>query len=126
MMVRAGAIAAGAVPIAVPLTGRRTAEVILLSVGVAAELLFALGVLLARDTFDRLHFSAAAGVAGQIPICAAVVVGAGLSATGVKALLIAGVLLVMNPILTHATARAARTRRFGEVRARPSEQVERS
>ena len=37
---------------------------------------------------------------------AAIVVQEGLSQAGIKALLIAGLLLVANPVLTHATGRA--------------------
>ena len=47
-------------------------------------------------------------------LAAAIVVNEGFSSAGVKAILVALALLVTNPVLTHATARAARIRQFGE------------
>jgi multisubunit Na+/H+ antiporter MnhG subunit len=44
-----------------------------------------------------------------------------LSQIGVKAILIAAALLVVSPVLVHATARAARLRERGELQARPHE-----
>jgi len=46
------------------------------------------------------------------------------SAAGIKALLVALVLLATNPVLTHATARAARVRALGEWTVQEGEQVE--
>lgn len=77
----------------------------LVGAGVAAQLLAALGVLLMRDALDRLHYVSASTL-GVGCICAAVLVAAGPSIIGLKAILTAAFLLVSGPVLTHATARA--------------------
>ena len=93
----------------------------LLALGVAVTWLSCLGVLLMRDPYDRLHYTAPASALAPVPIAAAVVVTEGLSAAGIKALLIALVLVGTNPVLGHATARAARIRQFGEWRVQEDE-----
>ena len=86
----------------------------LLALGVAVTWLSCLGVLLMRDPYDRLHYTAPASALAPVLIAAAVVVTEGLSAAGIKALLIALVLVGTNPVLGHATARAARIREHGQ------------
>ena len=98
---------------------------VLLVLGVGVELVCCLGVLVMRGVYDRLHYTGPASV-GVILIAAAVVVSEGLSQQlGVKAILIAAVLLVVSPILVHVTGRAARLRERGELQAQPHE-VEKS
>ena len=86
----------------------------LLALGVAVTWLSCLGVLLMGDPYDRLHYTAPASALAPVLIAAAVVVEEGLSAPGIKALLIAFVLVGTNPVLGHATARAARIREHGQ------------
>jgi multicomponent Na+:H+ antiporter subunit G len=78
---------------------------VLVGVGVGAQVLVCLGVLLMRDALDRLHY-ASASTLGVACVCAAVVVAAGPSVIALKALLTAGFLAVSAPVLVHATARA--------------------
>jgi len=78
---------------------------VLVGAGVGAQVLVCLGVLLMRDALDRLHY-ASASTLGVACICAGVIVAAGPSIIGLKAILIAGFLAVSGPVLTHATARA--------------------
>ena len=94
----------------------------LLVVGVGVTLFSCLGVLAMRDVYDRLHYTAPATAVAPVAIAAAVILEERLSAAGVKALLVALVLLVTNPVLSHATARAARIRKFGEWTVREVEQ----
>ena len=86
----------------------------LLIAGVAIELLCCLGVLVMRDPYARLHYTAPAGV-GALLIAIAVVVRQGFSLIGNKALLLALFVLVSAPVLSHVTARAARIRELGDV-----------
>jgi multicomponent Na+:H+ antiporter subunit G len=86
----------------------------LLALGVAVTWLSCLGVLVMRDPYDRLHYTAPASALAPVLIAAAVVVEEGLSAAGIKALLVALVLVGTNPVLGHATARAARIREYGQ------------
>src|SRR3954454_7068710 len=81
---------------------------VLLAIGVAAQLLGVLGVLVAADVYDRLHFTGPASILGPSALALAVVVDEGpLSQAGLKSILVALVLLTLSPVLVHATARAA-------------------
>ena len=100
---------------------RDLAVTALLVLAVAVTLVSCAGVLLMRDPYDRLHYTAPAAVIPPVAIAAAVVLEERLSAAGIKALLIALVLIVTNPVLGHATARAARIRAFGEWTIREDE-----
>jgi multisubunit Na+/H+ antiporter MnhG subunit len=95
----------------------------LLALGAASELVACAGVLLARDTYDRLHFLAAATF-GALPVIAAVLVREGPSLIGVKALLVGAVLLVGGPLLSHAASRAMRIAEHGDWRLQPGERAD--
>ena len=97
---------------------------VFLILGVGVELVCCIGVLAMRGVYDRLHYTGPASF-GAVLIAAAIVVREGLlSQIGVKAILIAAVLLVVSPVLVHATARAARLRERGELQAQPHEMEE--
>ena len=85
----------------------------LLAAGVGIQLLSCLGLLVARTTFDRLHLVAPATVLGAPLVCAAVLVNESFSQGGIKAIIVAVVLVLANPVLVHVTARAARVRERG-------------
>jgi multicomponent Na+:H+ antiporter subunit G len=106
------------------LSPRELAVVVLLAFGVGVTLLSCLGVLVMRDPYDRLHYTGPAAVLAPVAIAAAVVLEERLSAAGIKALLVALALVATNPVLGHATARAARIRQFGEWRVREEERNE--
>jgi multicomponent Na+:H+ antiporter subunit G len=86
---------------------------VLLGVAVAAVLLTSCGVLLSRNVYQRLHYLAPASTIGVVCVAAAILIHDGFSQSGVKAVIAASILFVMNPILTHATARAARVNERG-------------
>lgn len=90
---------------------REAFEVGLLVIGVAGFAVNALGLVAARDAYDQIHYLAPGSLLGCAAIPAAIVVQEGFTQAGVKAILIALVLLLANPVLSHATARAARVRR---------------
>lgn len=93
----------------------------LVAAGVVAELLCCLGLVVMRDVFDRIHFAMAATTVPPFLIAAAVLVEEDWTQPGINALLIAAVLFLVNPVVAHATARAARIRRFGRVEATEAE-----
>jgi multicomponent Na+:H+ antiporter subunit G len=96
---------------------------VFLWIGVALNLIACLGVLVMRDTLERLHYTAPA-LLGAICIAVAVVIKDSFSLTGDKAILIALFLIVASPIVTHATARAARIDQRGDWRLSEAENVE--
>ena len=102
---------------------------VLLAIGVAAELVCVAGLLRMRTPYDRLHYSAAATTLG--PGCIAVAIAmretvspAGaieLTSGGIEALCAGLLLFLLNPVLTHATARAARLAELGSFEPRAGE-----
>jgi multisubunit Na+/H+ antiporter MnhG subunit len=86
---------------------------VLLTVGVLSVLLSAAGVVAAKTGWDKLHYTGPATVVAPVAITAAVLVEEPLSSAGIKAVLVAVVLLLTGPVLVHATARAARVREYG-------------
>ena len=83
----------------------------LLAIGILGFVITAIGLIVCDDLYEQIHFLAPASLLGAIAIPAAVVVNDGFSQMGTKAILIAGLLFISNPILSHATARAGRVRR---------------
>jgi multicomponent Na+:H+ antiporter subunit G len=94
---------------------------VLLAVAVLAVLISCLGMLVMHDALDQLHFTAPAATIAPIAVAAAVLVEEPLSSAGVKAVLVAIVLVVTTPVLSHATARAARIREHGRWKVLPHE-----
>jgi len=85
--------------------------VVFLVFGVAVELACCVGVLVMRDAHDKLHYIGPAAILGPIAIAVAIVLRESLSQAGVKAIITAVLLIVANPVLTHATGRALYIRR---------------
>lgn len=83
----------------------------LLAIGLLSFALTTLGVCWYRNLYDQIHFLAPGTLIGAVAIPAAVIVHGGFTQAGTKALLIAILLVIANPVLSHATARAARVRR---------------
>jgi multisubunit Na+/H+ antiporter MnhG subunit len=94
---------------------------IVLFVGVASEVLCALGVLVMRGPFNKLHYAAAGTTVGAFCIGAAIVARETLhpkgvlelSSGGLQALAAVAFLFLLNPALTILTARAARRLEHG-------------
>jgi multicomponent Na+:H+ antiporter subunit G len=84
---------------------------VLLIAGIAIELICCLGVVIARDTPERLHYVAPAAVLGAPLIGGAILAHESFSQSGMKALLVGCILLAVAPVLTHATGRAEHNRR---------------
>jgi len=81
---------------------------ILLTLAVCGELGCVAGVLLARGPLARLHYAAAGGIVGPLPVALAVLVEESFTQPAINALLIAGIMLVLGPLLAVETARAIR------------------
>lgn len=96
---------------------------ILLAIGVLGFAFTSLGLLITHDAFDQIHYLAPGSLIGSVAIPAAVIVHGGFSQAGAKAILIAVLLLVTNPVLSHAIGRAARIRRKQQLEPKPEEQI---
>jgi multisubunit Na+/H+ antiporter MnhG subunit len=97
----------------------------LVGLGTVVQVLSVLGLLLARNPYDRLHFTGPASTIAPVAFALAVIVDEGpVTQAGVKSVLIALTLVVLNGVLVHATARAARIREHGAWRLLPEEREE--
>jgi multicomponent Na+:H+ antiporter subunit G len=103
------------------MTGRDIAVAVLLGFGIAGFALTSMGLVLSDDVYEQIHYLAPGSLIGAVAIPAAVVVQEGLSQAGAKAILIALLLFLSNPVLSHATARAARIRRKRQLTPRADE-----
>jgi multisubunit Na+/H+ antiporter MnhG subunit len=92
-------------------SAREIAVHVLVWTAVATELVCCIGIVAARDVFARLHYSAAAGTLGPIVVAVAIAVEEGVRSIPASAALVVAVLLLLgSPVVTIATARAARAR----------------
>jgi multisubunit Na+/H+ antiporter MnhG subunit len=69
------------------------------------------GMAVLDDPLDRMHLTTPAAMLGSTGICASIVVRDGLSASGLAAIGVAVILIVVNPLAGHAVARAIAIRR---------------
>jgi multisubunit Na+/H+ antiporter MnhG subunit len=81
---------------------------VLLALGVATELACVAGVVVMRNTYDRLHYVAAGTTVPAFFILAAVLCREHFQGGGLQAIAAIGLTFAMFPILLTATARAAR------------------
>ena len=91
----------------------------LLTFGVAVELACCVGVLVMEDALDKLHYIGPAAIFGPLAIAFAIVIREALSQAGIKSLLTAGLLVIVNPVLTHAIGRALYIRRRDHLEPEP-------
>jgi multicomponent Na+:H+ antiporter subunit G len=82
--------------------------IVLVTVGVAFSLSGAVGVLRMPDVYTRIQCSSKTITMGALPALIALVVGEGVvSSYAARALIVAFLLLVVNPASSHALSRAA-------------------
>jgi multicomponent Na+:H+ antiporter subunit G len=87
---------------------REVIVAVLVMIGVAFSLSGAVGVVRLPDLYSRIQASSKTITMGAVPALLAVAVGKGFfSQYGVRALLVAVLLLTVNPAASHALARAA-------------------
>ncbi|MBP0458763.1 monovalent cation/H(+) antiporter subunit G [Streptomyces montanisoli] len=94
----------------------RVAADVTLAAGVLAQLVCCLGVVWMRDVFDRLHFAGAGTTVGPVLIGVSVALTGFSSPSGtVQSLVALAFLVLLGPVLTHATGRAARNLLHGDL-----------
>jgi len=87
---------------------REAVVIVLAVIGLGFSLSGALGILRMPDVYSRIQCSSKTITMGALPVLIALVVGTGpVSSYGSRALLVAVLLLVVNPASSHALARAA-------------------
>lgn len=84
--------------------------VALLTLGVAIQLLCSIGVFFMRDAYAKLHYLGPASTVSIFLIAVAVIVQNGFTQSSVKVVMLALIILISSPVISHATARAAKVR----------------
>ncbi len=107
------------------MSGKQVLIAVLLGGAALVQLLCVLGVWLMPHVYDRLHFLTPATSVAPWLVAGAIWTREAMAHQGIMALLVAVFMLVFQPVITHATIRAARTRDLGDWRARPNETVHR-
>lgn len=83
---------------------------VLVAVAVTLSLLSAVGAMVMRDAYQRLHYLAPPSSVAPFLLTVALFVGEPDRQAGFKMLLVLVLLNAVNGVVTHATARAARIR----------------
>jgi multicomponent Na+:H+ antiporter subunit G len=111
--------------LATSVVSKQVLVIVLLAAVVLINAICVLGLLFMPNLMDRLHFLTPATSVAAPLMAGAIVTTEALDHQGVIAVLVAAFLLVLSPVISHATARAARIRDLGDWRARPGEKVHR-
>jgi multicomponent Na+:H+ antiporter subunit G len=82
------------------------AAIVLLSFAAGICLLSCFGMTAMKGFYDRLHYLAPPATLAMAAVAGAILVEEGLSPSSLKVLLILLVMIISNPVLTHAAARA--------------------
>lgn len=97
---------------------------VLLGLVVLSCWLGVIGMVRMREPMQALHYLTLPATVGVAALTVAVFVDTGLSSISFKTLLIAFILLAINSVVTHATARAFRTRELGHWEPRDGDPIE--
>ncbi len=100
------------------------ATAVLLVLVCATAVFSAVGVLLGRDYYERIHYMTPVATLGIWALAAAILVNESLSQAGIKAILIAIFVSFGNAVQGHFTARAGRVQDEGGLELRPEERQE--
>lgn len=103
----------------------RVVETILLGLVVLSCWIGTVGMCRMREPMQSLHYVSLPACLGSVLLAAAVFLRTGNSEASWKTVIICCVLLAINSVVTHATARAFRTRELGHWQPQPEDGVER-
>ena len=106
------------------MSGPDIAVAVLLGICAVTALICCLAVVVLPDYFERLHFMSTVTTISSGALLVAVVVKEGWGQATIKTILTFLVLLLINAVLTHATARARRVRERGHWEPDPEEHIE--
>ena len=105
-------------------TAKMICEAVLLGAVVLSCWIGVIGMLRMREPMQAMHYLSLPACLGSVLLTVAVFLETGNSNTAWKTLLICLLLLAANSVVTHATARAFRTRQLGHWEPRPGDPVE--
>lgn len=105
------------------MSGLEITSGVFLWIGVAIAAISSITLVFSTELFDRLHYMAPVANVAAVAIFVAVLLQEGWGQGSMKMLLICAVLIIMNAVLAHATARAARVREFGTWTPQTDEQI---
>lgn len=91
---------------------------LLLGLAVLIVLVSSVGILIMRDTYQKLHYVTPVAVVAPVVVAVAILVQSGFTENSVMTWLALAFMLGGGPFLTHATIRAARIRAEGDWRGR--------
>ncbi|AHE67233.1 cation:proton antiporter [Legionella oakridgensis] len=83
---------------------------VLLFLGIAIECLSCIGLFIMPTAYARLHYLSPATSLGALLIGVAILLKEGFNQQGIKTIVVILLLILMGPILTHATARTIHIR----------------
>jgi multisubunit Na+/H+ antiporter MnhG subunit len=92
---------------------------VLLALAVATVAASAIGLLVVRDAYARVHYVTPAAVVAPVLVALAVFVTEGLDANTGETVVALVFMVIAAPFLSHATMRAIRVRAEGDWRGRP-------
>jgi len=99
------------------------AVAVLLGIAVLTTMISCWALVLFRDKFQRMHYLSVVTTVSTFSLLLAVVVKEGWGQATLKTILVFFVLLLVNAVVTHATARAARVRQYGNWVPTPEEHI---
>ena len=79
----------------------------------ASFLLTSVGMVLLRDVYQRIQYTYPAATVGLVAVVVAIVIHKSISQAGIKTMVAGLIVFWTSPVISHATARAARVREFG-------------
>jgi monovalent cation/proton antiporter MnhG/PhaG subunit len=105
------------------MSARELCVMVLLAISAITAIPCCLAVLVVKDVFDRMHYLAPVTTIAMPALLGAVAAQEGWGQATFKTILILFVFLLVNAVLSHATARAARVRDYGDWLPGPKKHV---
>jgi monovalent cation/proton antiporter MnhG/PhaG subunit len=100
-----------------------TAVEVFLAIAVLSAWVCCIGILIMPNFYERMHYLATVTTISAFAILVAVVIEEGWGQATLKTIVTFVLLLLVNAVVTHATARAARVRTLGHWSSDPHEQI---
>ena len=98
------------------MSGRDILADVLLGLAVVIVLASSIGVLVMRDTYQKLHYVTPAALIAPVLVGLAIFAQSGFTENTAETALALAFIVIAGPLLTHATIRAARIRETGDWR----------